>query len=101
MPKLIQKSGYIKSGGGAKNYMSYIATRDGVEIISDRSQGEQYLSYIAQRPRSHGLFSDADDVDLNGTMKEIQSHDGPVWTIIYSLKREDAATVLPSAFCFI
>ena len=91
MPKLIQKSGYIKSGGGAKNYMSYIATRDGVEIISDRSQGEQYLSYIAQRPRSHGLFSDADDVDLNGTMKEIQSHDGPVWTIIYSLKREDAA----------
>ena len=91
MPKLIQKSGYIKSGGGAKNYMSYIATRDGVEIISDRSQGEQYLSYIAQRPRSHGLFSDADGVDLNGTMKEIQSHDGPVWTIIYSLKREDAA----------
>ena len=91
MPKLIQKSGYIKSGGGAKNYMSYIATRDGVEIISDRSQGEQYLSYIAQRPRSHGLFSDVDDVDLNGTMKEIQSHDGPVWTIIYSLKREDAA----------
>ena len=91
IPKLIQKSGYIKSGGGAKNYMSYIATRDGVEIISDRSQGEQYPSYIAQRPRSRGLFSDADGVDLNGTMKEIQSHDGPVWTIIYSLKREDAA----------
>lgn len=32
MSKLIQKSGYIKSGG-AKRYMKYIATREGVEII--------------------------------------------------------------------
>ena len=103
MPKLIQKSGYIKSGGsGAGNYMNYIATRDGVEIIEDdykqtvevmdsHEQSGRYMNYIARRPRSHGLFSDEDSTDLNETLKEIQSHDGPVWTIIYSLKREDAA----------
>lgn len=35
MAGLIQKSGYIKSGGGgAGNYMKYIATRDGVELRS-------------------------------------------------------------------
>lgn len=32
MSRLIQKSGYIKSGS-AKRYMKYIATREGVEII--------------------------------------------------------------------
>ena len=92
MPKLVQKSGYIKSGGaGARNYMNYIATRDGVELIEDRQRGAQYLSYIAQRPRSHGLFSARDTTDLKETLREIHAHEGPVWTIIYSLKREDAA----------
>ena len=33
MPSLIQKSGYIRpGGGGAGSYMKYIATRDGVEL---------------------------------------------------------------------
>ena len=30
MQGLIQKSGYIKPGGGAGHYTEYIATRDGV-----------------------------------------------------------------------
>ena len=34
MPKLVQKCGYIKAGGGGE-YMKYIATRDGVEIIEN------------------------------------------------------------------
>ncbi len=36
MPGLIQKSGYIKPGGsGARNYAEYIATRDGVELVTN------------------------------------------------------------------
>ena len=55
-----------------------------------------YLSYIATRPRverrgTHGLFSSAAAVDLDAAMSELEAHDGNVWTIIYSLRREDAA----------
>ena len=89
--RLVQKSGYIrrKDAGG---YMRYIATREGVEKV-DR---EGYLSYIATRPRverrgSHGLFGSAETVDLGNALAELEAHDGNVWTIIWSLRREDAA----------
>ncbi len=88
MQGLVQKSGYIKSGGGAGHYTEYIATRDGVELLN---AGDQYLKYIAERPRSHGLFSNVQNTDLEKTMQEVNSHSAPVWTFIYSLKREDAA----------
>ena len=52
--------------------------------------GDQYLKYIAERPRSHGLFSNVQNTDLEKTMQEVNSHPAPVWTFIYSLKREDA-----------
>ena len=45
---------------------------------------------MAQRPRSHGLFSADGPADLEQTMEEINGHTGPVWTFVYSLKREDA-----------
>lgn len=80
MTGLIQKSGYIKPGGGGGNYPRYIATRDG-----------GYLEYITERPRSHGLFSAGGVADLEKTMENINAHTGPVWTFVYSLKREDAA----------
>ncbi len=88
MQGLIQKSGYIKPGGGAGNYAEYIATRDGVELLN---RSGQYMEYIAERPRSHGLFSNVPNTDLEKTMQEVNSHSAPVWTFIYSLKREDAA----------
>lgn len=55
-----------------------------------------YMQYIATRPRvqrrgTHGLFSSATAVDLNAAMSELEAHEGNVWTIIYSLRREDAA----------
>lgn len=94
MTGLIQKSGYIKPGSGGGHYAEYIATREGVELMetphpSHESSG--YLEYMAQRPRSHGLFSADGPADLEKTMEEINAHTGPVWTFIYSLKREDAA----------
>ena len=90
MKGLIQKSGYIKPGSGGGHYAEYIATRDGVELM-EAMAGGGYLEYIAERPRSHGLFSADGAADLEQTMEEINAHAGPVWTFIYSLKREDAA----------
>ena len=150
MARLILKSPYIKSSGGASGYLKYIATRERVEIIPDDRpptrkqeqliakltkdfpdtktlleykdyaakptkvnasafitlalesnwdaihQSEQYMKYIATRPRaerigSHGLFGDEDSVDLDETMEELENYSGNVWTHIISLKREDAA----------
>ena len=93
MPALIQKSGYIKPGNGGGHYAEYIATREGVELIEaphPSHDGGGYLEYMAQRLRSHGLFSADGPADLEKTMEEINGHTGPVWTFVYSLKREDA-----------
>lgn len=54
-----------------------------------------YMKYIATRPRAerlgdHGLFGDAEQVDLNRAMSELDAYAGNVWTHIISLKREDA-----------
>lgn len=82
MVRLIVKSPYIRcSSGNAGGYMKYIATRENVE---------KYAQYIAERPRSHGLFGDDDVVDLQKTMDELKDYTGNVWTHIISLKREDA-----------
>lgn len=151
MPRLVQKCGYIRSGGAGR-YARYIATREGVEKLHGRGpattrqeelicdvlrdypdsrelfeyedycanptfsnasaflamaldanvhtmeEGSVYLKYIATRPRverrgDHGLFSDREDVSLPDTMAEVEQHQGPVWTVIYSLRREDAAAL--------
>ena len=148
MVKLILKSPYIKSTGGASGYLKYIATRERVEIVPDDRpptrkqeqliaklakdfpdtktlyeyedymtkptkvnasafitlalesnwdsviQSEQYMKYIATRPRaerfgSHGLFSDDDTVSLDRAMAELENYTGNVWTHIISVKRED------------
>ena len=54
-----------------------------------------YLRYIATRPGAekhgaHGLFGREENTDLNVAMHDLTAHDGNVWTIIYSLHREDA-----------
>ena len=87
MARLIVKSPYIK-GGGKGGYAKYIATRDGVEMIEQRP--DRYMRYMAERPRSHGLFGDQDTVDLPSAIREINEYSGNIWTHIISLKREDA-----------
>ena len=94
MSKLIQKVGFL-SPKRAGRYMNYIATRDGVELL-DENADSIYMRYIATRPRAekhgeHGLFGAEDAVDLEKTLGELKAHEGNVWTIIYSLRREDAA----------
>ena len=148
MARLIQKTGFIsrKSAGG---YMKYIATREGVEVLTGKGPATEkqkemvakllkdfpdmrdsfeyedykqaptlhtasalisaaldshmqnlqsengYLRYIATRPGAekhgaHGLFGREDNANLTAAMHDLTSHDGNVWTIIYSLHREDA-----------
>ena len=73
MPKVIVKVGYIKAGGKANGYMKYIATRPRVECHGD-----------------HGLFSSSSSVSLDNALSELDAHTGNVWTLIFSLHREDA-----------
>ena len=54
-----------------------------------------YLKYIATRPGAekhgaHGLFGRQENTNLAAAMHDLTAHDGNVWTIIYSLHREDA-----------
>ena len=55
-----------------------------------------YADYIATRPRaqrfgSHGLFTDDGvQVQLETVSRELNLHEGNVWTAIISLRREDA-----------
>lgn len=94
MSKLIQKAGFLNPNRAGR-YMNYIATRDGVELL-DENADSIYMRYIDTRPRAerhgeHGLFGAEDAVDLEKTLGELKAHEGNVWTIIYSLRREDAA----------
>ena len=94
MSKLIQKAGFLNPKRAGR-YMNYIATRDGVELL-DENADSIYMRYIATRPRAekhgeHGLFGAEDAVDREKTLGELKAHEGNVWTIIYSLRRENAA----------
>ena len=70
------------------------AIEDNYDQIAKR---ENYVSYIAQRPRaerigSHGLFTSSDDpLVLSKIAEEVANHPGNVWLPIISLRREDAA----------
>lgn len=81
-----------KTVGTASEFISYALERK-PELIGT----EQYLRYMATRPRvdkggkSHGLFSsDGVDLDLDDEIGKIEAHNGNVYSVIISLKREDA-----------
>ena len=67
------------------------------ENVDRIGQRENYVKYIAMRPRvekagEHGLFSMTDEpINLAEVADEVSKHDGSVWTMIFSLRREDAA----------
>ena len=78
--------------GNASAFLSAVLDRN-AHTIQD---GDMYMKYIATRPRAekhgeHGLFSSALHVNLDAAMRDLESHKGNTWTIIYSLRREDAA----------
>ena len=61
MARLILKSPYIKSTGGASGYLRYIATRERVELIPDdrpptRKQEQLIVKLVKDFPDSKTLY---------------------------------------------
>ena len=78
---------FITEGQSRGGYAKYIATRDGVEILSRSGMAE----YVDARQGSHGMFSDEGvPIDMQKICDEIDEVDGNVWGLIFSLNREDA-----------
>ena len=78
-----------------KAHVSSLITLALEEHWKQVQQTDGYMQYIATRPRAerlgdHGLFGDADHVDLGAAMSELEHYTGNVWTHILSLHREDA-----------
>ena len=81
----------VPTQGNASEFITR-AIEDNYDQIAKR---ENYVSYIAQRPRAerigaHGLFSSSDDpLVLSRIAEEVANHPGNVWLPIISLRRED------------
>lgn len=79
--------------GSASEFITRALEDNAQEMMS----GKTYADYIATRPRaqrfgSHGLFTDDGvEIQLDAVSKELNQHQGNVWTVILSLRREDAA----------
>ena len=75
---------------------SELIARSLENAAGDILDSKTYADYIATRPRaqrfgSHGLFTDEGEViNLREVSRELNLHDGNVWTAIISLRREDA-----------
>lgn len=66
------------------------------QYLNVAAMKKNYVDYLANRPRverigEHGLFTDAGEpVILSKVQEEVAKHQGPVWTHVVSLRREDA-----------
>ncbi len=78
--------------GAASDFISRAIEDNAHKILDSKT----YADYIATRPRaerfgSHGLFKDDGvQVDLQKVSDDLNQHKGNVWTVIISLRREDA-----------
>lgn len=86
------------------DYIAHPTVKNATEFISRALEDNApsvinnttYADYIATRPRvekqgTHGLFTDADtEVILSRVSDEMNRHTGNFWTMIVSLRREDA-----------
>ena len=83
----------VQTRGSASEFITR-AIEDNYEQIAQR---ENYVDYIANRPRvqkmgTHGLFTAGDDpLLLSQVADEVAQHPGVVWLPIISLRWEDAA----------
>lgn len=78
--------------GNASEFISRALEDNAEEMLEMRT----YADYIATRPRaerfgSHGLFTDDGvEVKLKEVSDNIRNYEGNVWTVVISLRREDA-----------
>lgn len=91
---MLEYEDYLKEPtvGNASEFISRSLEDNVVEVMESKT----YADYIATRPRaqrfgSHGLFTDDGvRVKLGEVSKELNEYEGNVWTVILSLRREDA-----------
>lgn len=85
---------YLKNqtAGNASEFITRAMEDNAYEVM----QTKTYADYIATRPRaqrfgSHGLFTDDGiQIKLSEVSKDLNQYGGNVWTVIISLRREDA-----------
>lgn len=85
---------YLKNStiGNASEFITRTMEDNAYEVM----QTKTYADYIATRPRAqrfgtHGLFTDDGvQIKLNEVSENLNQYGGNVWTIIISLRREDA-----------
>ena len=85
---------YLKNPtiGNASEFITRTMEDNAYEVM----QTKTYADYIATRPRAqkfgtHGLFTDDGvQVKLNEVSENLNQYSGNVWTVIISLRREDA-----------
>lgn len=81
-----------KTVGAASEFITRAIEDNAHEILNQKT----YADYIGTRPGaerfgSHGLFTDDGvQVKLKEVSQELNAHQGNVWTLIISLRREDA-----------
>ncbi len=92
---MLEYEDYVKEPT-LKNATEFIsrAIEDNIGRID--MKGKTYADYIATRPNvemqgTHGLFSSDDEpIVLSRVSEELNAHEGNIWTMIVSLRREDA-----------
>ena len=92
--EMLEYEDYLKEPtvGNASEFITRALEDNAYEVM----QTKTYADYIATRPRaerfgSHGLFTDEGvPVKLDSVSEELNRHGGNVWTVIISLRREDA-----------
>ena len=85
---------YLKESnvGNASEFITRTIEENAYEVM----QTKTYADYISTRPRvqrfgTHGLFTDDGvQIKLNEVSENLNQYGGNVWTIIISLRREDA-----------
>lgn len=80
------------SAANASAFLS-MALDSNAHAITDTSGYMRYISLRpgAERRGTHGLFGAEEFVNLDAAIQELGQCEGPVWTVIWSLRREDAA----------
>ena len=92
--EMLEYEDYLKEQtvGNASEFITRVLEDNAYEVMNTKT----YADYIATRPRaqrfgSHGLFTDDGvQVKLSKVSEELNLHEGNVWTVIISLRREDA-----------
>ena len=91
---MLEYEDYLKEPtlGNASEFITRVLEDNAHETLNAKT----YADYIATRPRaerfgSHGLFTDDGvRVKLDDVSRKLNEYEGNVWTVIISLRREDA-----------